>query len=134
MAIVRERIGHTDHPYHHVLWYDNLLIKYDRPSYGLVGDADGYSQRAHRPYRSPVPSRFVVRQPSYQIKRACFSKSGGGGKFNRPVQGWGSICRFVVRSEDSQRVRSINRIAPQGSHRYSRRGHDTIVLHPSHST
>ena len=51
-----------------------------------------------------------------------------GGKFNRPVQGWGSTCRFVVRSEDSQRVRSINLIAPQGSHRYSRRGHDTIVL------
>ncbi len=89
MAIVRERIGHTDHPYHHVLWYDNLLIKYDRPSYGLVGDADGYSQRAHRPYRSPVPSRFVVRQPSYQIKRACFSKSGGGG-------GESSIVPFKV--------------------------------------
>ena len=28
MAMVRERIGHTDHSYHHVLWYDNLLIKY----------------------------------------------------------------------------------------------------------
>ena len=28
----------------------------------------------------------------------------------------------------------VNRIAPQGSHRYSRRGHNTIVLHPSHST
>ena len=75
MAIVRERIGHTDHPYHHVLWYDNLLIKYDRPSYGLVGDADGYSQRAHRPL---VPSRFVVRQPSYQIKGHVSQSQGGG--------------------------------------------------------
>ena len=28
MAMVRERIGHTDHSYHHVLWYDTLLIKY----------------------------------------------------------------------------------------------------------
>ena len=28
MAIVRDCIGHTDHSYHHVLWYDNLLIKY----------------------------------------------------------------------------------------------------------
>ena len=55
-----------------------------------------------------------------------------GGKFNRPVQGWGSTCRFGARSEGSQRVRSINRIAPQGSHRYSRRGHDTIVLQDVH--
>ena len=80
MAIVRERIGHTDHSYHHVLWYDNLLIKYDRPSYGLVGDADGYSQRAHRPYRSLVPSRVVVRQPFYQIftKKGHVSQSQGG--------------------------------------------------------
>ncbi len=52
-----------------------------------------------------------------------------GGKFNRPVQGWGSTCRFGARSKGSQRVWSINRIAPQGSHRYSRRGHDPIVLH-----
>ena len=59
-------------------------------------------------------------------------KEGGEGKFNRPVQVWGSTCGFVARSEDSQRVRSINRITPQGSHRYSRRGHDTIVLHVWH--
>ena len=45
---------------------------------------------------------------------------GGGGEFNHPVQGRGSKC--------SQRVRSINRIAPQGSHRYSRMGHNIIVL------
>ena len=99
MAMVRERIGHTDHSYHHILWYDNLLIK-------------------------------------YLHKKGMFLrvKEGGEGKFNRPVQVWGSTCGFVARSEDSQRVRSINRITPQGSHRYSRRGHDTIVLHPSHST
>ena len=96
MAMVRERVGHTDHSYHHVLWYDNLLIK-------------------------------------YLHKKGMFLrvKEGGEGKFNRPVQGWGSTCGFVARSEDSQRVRSINRITPQGSHRYSRRGHDTIVLHMS---
>ena len=56
-------------------------------------------------------------------------KGGGGGGVNRPVQGLGSTCRFGARSECGQRVRSINRIAPQGSHRYSRRGHNTNVLH-----
>ena len=47
-----------------------------------------------------------------------------GGKFNRPVK------------VDSVHIASavINRIAPQGSHRYSRRGHNTIVLHPSFSS
>ena len=54
---------------------------------------------------------------------------GGGGSSIVPVQCWGSTCRFGARSECGQRVRSINRIAPQGSHRYSRREHDTIVLH-----
>ncbi len=57
-----------------------------------------------------------------------------GGKFNRPVQGRGSTCRFGARSEGGQRVRSINRIASQCSHRYSRGGHDTIVLHFSSIT
>ena len=90
MAMVRERIGHTDHSYHHVLWYDNLLIKY-----------------LHK------KGMFL---------RVKGGGGGGEGKFNRPVQGWGSTCGFVARSEDSQRVRSINRITPQGSHRYSRRG------------
>ena len=28
MAIVRECTGHTCHSQHHVLWYDNRLIKY----------------------------------------------------------------------------------------------------------
>ncbi len=99
MAIVRECTGHTCHSQHHVLWYDNRLIKYLHSI----------------------------------LKKGMFLKVRGG-KFNRPVQGWGSTCRFGARSEGSQRVRSINRIAPQGSHRYSRRGHDPIVLHPSHST
>ena len=51
------------------------------------------------------------------IEKACFSRSKGG-KFNRPVK------------VDLVHVASavINRIAPQGSHRYSRRGHNTIVL------
>ena len=94
MAIVRECTGHTCHSQHHVLWYDNRLIKYLHSI----------------------------------LKKGMFLKVRGG-KFNHPVQGWGSACRFGARSEGSQRVRSINRIAPQGSHRYSRRGHDTIVLH-----
>ena len=105
MAIVSECAGHTCHSQHHVLWYlsstyDNRLIKY-----------------LH------INSIFK--------KKHVFLKSGGGGggEFTCPVQGWGSTCRFGARSEGSQRVRSINRIAPQGSHRYSRRGHDTIVLH-----
>ena len=107
-------------------------------SYGLVGDADGHSQRVHRPYLSLTTSRFVVLLPTtvlleftYEFdihEKACFSRSRGG-KFNRPVQGRGSAFRFGARSDGGQRVRSINRIAPQGCHRYSRRGHDTIVLH-----
>ena len=104
MAMVRECIGHTGHSQHHVLWYDNLLIKY------------------------------LHKKGMFLRVKEGGGGVGGGGKFNRPVQGWGSTCRFVARSEDSQRVRSINRITPQGSHRYSRRGHDTIVLHPFRST
>ena len=118
----------------------------DHQSYGIVGDADGHSQRVHRPYLSLTTSRFVILLPSTYdnrlikylhinsiFKKGMFLKVKGG-KFNCPVQGWGSTCRFDARSECGQRVRSINRIAPQGSHRYSWRGHNTIVLHPSHST
>ena len=46
-------------------------------------------------------------------------KVKGGGEFNRPVK--------VVSVHVASAV--INRIAPQGSYRYSRRGHNTIVLH-----
>ena len=111
-------------------------------SYGLVGDADGHSQRVHRPYLSLTTSRFVVLLPStydnhlikiytykFDIQERHVSQSQRGGKFNRLVQGRGSTCRFGARSEGGQRVRSINRIASQSSHRYSRGGHDTIVLH-----
>ena len=104
----------------------------------------------HRPYLSLTTSRFVVRtssinlrQPSYQIFTYKFdiqerhvSQSqgggggGGGGEFNRPFQGWGITCRFGARSECGQRVRSINRIAPQGSHRYSRRGTTPLCYTP----
>ena len=90
----------------------------------------------HRPYPSLTTSRFVVLLPSTydnrlikyvhinsMFKKGMFLKvKGEGGKFKRPVQGWGSTCRFGARGECGQRVRSINRIAPEGSHRYSRRG------------
>ena len=116
----------------------------------------------HRPYLSLTTSRFVVLLPSAYdnrlikylhinsiIKKGMFLKVKGGKfnrpvqgrgstksrgrKFNRPVQGRGSTFRFGARSEGGQRVRSINRITSQGSHRYSRGGgggggHDTIVL------
>ena len=37
--------------------------------------------------------------------------------------------------ESPQLARTVfNRIAPQGSHRYCRRGHNTIVLHTVHNT
>ena len=83
----------------------------------------------------PLPSTYDNRLIKYLHINSIFKKGmflkvkGRGGKFNRPVQGWGSTCRFGARSEGGQRVRSINRIAPQGSHHYSQRGHDTIVLH-----
>ena len=107
MAIVRECTGHTCHSQHHVLWYF---------------------------FRQPTTTVLLEFTYEFDIQeKACFSRSRGV-EFNRPVQGRGSTCRFGARSEGGQRVRSINRIAPQGCHRYSRRGHDTIVLHPSHST
>ena len=56
-------------------------------SYGLVGDADGHSQRVHRPYLSLTTSRFVVLLPTtvlleftYEFdihEKACFSRSRG---------------------------------------------------------
>ena len=112
-------------------------------SYGLVGDADGHSQRVHRPYLSLTTSRFVVLLPSTYdnrlikylrinsiFKKGMFLKVKGGGKFNRPVQGRGSTCRFGARSEGGHRVRSINRIASQGSHRYSRGGTTPLCYTP----
>ena len=57
-------------------------------SYGLVGDADGHSQRVHQPYLSLTTSRFVVLLPTtvlleftYEFdihEKACFSRSRGG--------------------------------------------------------
>ena len=86
------------------------------------------------PYLSLTTSRFVVLLPSTYdnrlikylhinliFKKGMFLKVKGG-KFNRPVQGRGSTCRFSARSEGGQWVRSINRITSQGSHRYSRGG------------
>ena len=68
-----------------------MIIK----SYGLVGDADGHSQRVHRPYLSLTTSRFVVLLPTtvlleftYEFdihEKACFSRSRGGGGGNSIV-------------------------------------------------
>ena len=73
-----------------------MIIK----SYGLVGDADGHSQRVHRPYLSLTTSRFVVLLPTtvlleftYEFdihEKACFSRSRGGGG------GGNSIVPFKV--------------------------------------
>ena len=95
MAIVRECTGHTCHSQHHVLWYFS-----------------------RQPTTTVLLNIYILVRYS---RKACFSKSRGG-KFNRPVQGRGSTCRFGARSEGGQRVRSINRIASQSSHRYSRGG------------
>ena len=95
MAIVSECTGHTCHSQHHVLWYF---------------------------FRQPTTTVSLKFTYEFDIQeKACFSRSRAG-KFNRPVQGRGSTCRFGARSEGGQRVRSINRIASQGSHRYSRGG------------
>ena len=41
MAMVRECIGHTGHSQHHVLWYDNLLIKYLHKKGMFLGVKEG---------------------------------------------------------------------------------------------
>ena len=62
-----------------------------------------------------------------------FLKAGGGGGGG----GGSSIIPFKVGGAlvDLVHVANavINRIVLQGSQRYCRRGHNTIVLHPSHS-
>ena len=97
-------------------------------SYGLVGDADGHSQRVHQPYLSLTTSRFVVLLPTtvlleftYEFdiqEKACFSRSRGEVQSSGPFANGPPPLASTV----------INRIAPQGSHRYSRRGHNTIEL------
>ena len=76
-------------------------------SYGLVGDADGHSQRVHRPYLSLTTSRFVVLLPTtvlleftYEFdihEKACFSrlKGGWGGSSIVPFKVGGALVDSV---------------------------------------
>ena len=88
MAIVSECTDHTCHSQHHVLWYL---------------------------FRQPTTTVLLEFTYEFDIQeKACFSRSrggGGGGEFNRPVQGWGSTCRFGARSECGHQPNSPARLS-----------------------
>ena len=101
MVIVKECTSHTCHPQHHVLWY---LFHQPTTTVSLK-----------------VTYKFVIYIYIYIYIYIKHVSQGQGRKFNLPgpyANGPPPLASTV-----------INRIAPQGSHRYSRRGHNTIVLH-----
>ena len=69
-------------------------------SYGLVSDADGHSQRVHRPYLSLTTSRFVVPLPSTYdnrlIKYLHINSIFKKGMFLKVKGGESSIVPFKV--------------------------------------
>ena len=84
----------------------------------IVSECTGHTRHSQHHvlwYFFHQPTTTVSLEFTYEldiIEKACCSRSRGGGEFNRPVK------------VDSVHVARavINRIAPQGSHRYSRRG------------